>query len=51
MGTEPQSIPYLEKVESLDALTNYCTKYIGRRNSFYDLLYKGIPKPILNKHW
>ena len=40
MNIEYQSISYLQPVENEEAVSNYCSKYVGKRNTFHDLLFK-----------
>ena len=39
-GTQPQAISYLQPIENISAVSNYCTKHIGKRHSFHDILFK-----------
>lgn len=39
MNIQPHSISYFEPVINQEAVSNYCCKYIGRGNVFYDLIY------------
>ncbi|SDS49712.1 hypothetical protein SAMN04515667_2308 [Formosa sp. Hel1_31_208] len=39
MNIQPQSISYFEPVINQEAVTNYCTKYVGRSNVFYNLIF------------
>lgn len=38
MNIQPQSISYFEPVINQAAVTNYCTKYIGRKNIIWNYL-------------
>jgi hypothetical protein len=38
MNIQPQSISYFEPVINQEAVSNYCTKFIGRKNIFHDLI-------------
>lgn len=38
MNLQPQSISYFEPVINQEAVSNYCTKYIGSKAISYDLL-------------
>lgn len=38
MNIQPQSISYFEPVINQEAVSNYCTKYIGRKNVFHDII-------------
>ena len=38
MNLQPQSISYFEPVINQDAVANYSTKNIGRKNIFHDLI-------------
>lgn len=38
MNIQPQSISYFEPVINQEAVSNYCTKYIGGKAIYHDLL-------------